>query len=254
MTRCLTLLVLMLWAPAATAQLEAPTPLEPPRGRSVDVVWSQGVEGITSGEGLEAPRRVDVSGDGCLRVLVGDAATLSLCGAAHLDIVDDAPSLAIRGGRGALWVVDHALTVMLDGRALRLQRGIAVFDTSRASPVILVAGTGSFDGQPLQVMSRENTRELLDEAHRCGPQRPQLNVPLGEPAAIAEAVEVARTQEADDEGENASAEGGATCIDSADSASATDPTQGPDSGIDPDARRDEEGILRIRIRLPTSRR
>ena len=75
-------------------------------------------------------------------------------------------------------------------------------------------------------------------------------VRLGDPAELVEQTTAAGARGGEGGDEGTTTEGGATCVDSADSSSATDPSQGSDTGVDPDARRDEPGRVRIRIILP----
>jgi hypothetical protein len=154
----------------------------------------------------------------------------------------------MESGRGVLYADGEGTMVSLGERALTIREGAAAFEAGGEPQAWLLAGEGMLDGRPLSDAPAEMVA-ALSRPDLCAPSTPSLRVRLGDPG-ILETAAVARARDADGAGgESATAEGGATCVDSADTSSATDPSQGADGGIDPDARRDI-GRLRIRIRVP----
>ncbi len=222
-------------------------------GPSVFVAYVHGSAGLTAGEQIPSEgRTIELPDDGCIRLLAGESAGLAICGAARFRIEarQERFVVSIESGRG-LFTSASSGSITVSNRRLALESGIVYFDTSASPVALLISGEGAtFDGQAVEVAQEEGPARELRSPWWCAPPRPTLAVSLGDPSDIIEQSERARNQRDEGSSEDNTAEGGATCVDSADSASASDPNSTDGGQIDPDVRRDQSGRLRLIVRIP----
>lgn len=235
---------------------EAPTPLPPViglPGTSLDVAFVESVNGLQPGDRLEPSRSVLIPEGGCLRLVAGLSAAVSLCGPtrAELSTRERRLIVSVSSGRGLLSADADGGAIAVAGHHVEVRGGTVSFETGGAPLATLVSGeVARIDGEALDVNAAgPDASELLSSSF-CAPPLTAISIALGDPAGLTSETSQARAQGGEGGDEAATAEGGATCVDSADSSAATDPNQGTDGGIDPDARRNEPGRLRLTIRLP----
>jgi hypothetical protein len=219
---------------------------------ALDVAYAAGVPGLAAGGRVEPGGALELPAGGCLRLVAADRAALTLCGPARARVEaagDGRVTVLVDSGRGVLLADAPGAAISVAGRALVVEAGSAAFDSAAAQAAWLLAGRGSLDGAALAAAPAEAPADLRRPT-LCSPPRPSISIRLGEPSAvIAAAAERRRSREREDDSTSSSAESSATCVDSADSSSATDPSQGGEGGVDPDARRDA-GRVRIVVDVP----
>lgn len=218
--------------------------------QSLEIVYHTGVSGLAAGQTVELGRPLSIGEDACLSLVAGDQASLSLTGPAeiHGERRDRVVELAISSGRGVLLVDATGATIHLGDHVVSIRNGALAFDLSASTQVWLLEGEGRLDGAPLELAPNEAPRELA-RGDLCLPPRPRISISLGEPGELLADLDRARNEESQTSGGGATAESGATCVDSSESSAATDPNQGMDSGIDPDARRNQ-GQIRLIVTVP----
>lgn len=248
----------------ASAGGEADAGEEPPRlpsvsgvpGEHLDVSFVRAVDGVERGESLRPGRELALSDGSCLRLVAESAASFGFSGPSRLALRERSGRVvvAVEAGRGVVAVGEEAAALEIGSRTLVLREAVVTFDTTSAPAATLVTGeAAALDGAPLAaVETREDAvaAELL-AADWCSPPRPRLALSLGDPESLMADVEQTRRAAASSDDEGATAESGATCVDSADSASASSPNTGDGVVIDPDVRQENAGTLRLTIRVPS---
>jgi hypothetical protein len=241
-------------SPAEEAPPEPPAIVGLP-GQHLDVSFLHAVDGLRAGGRLTPGRDLELSEGSCIRLLAGQTASVAVSGPGRLRVEERQGRLllSIVAGRGVFAVGDEGAALQL-GEALLVSRGgLATFDAAASPAVSLVSGSEAWlDGERLEAVESgaAATASALLAPDWCAPPRPALAVPLGDARSLVANVETARRDATAAEDEGATAESGATCVDSADSGSASSPTTGDGVVIDPDVRRDETGRLRLTIRVP----
>lgn len=217
--------------------------------QSLEIAHSGGAE-LAAGQTIELGRPLSIGEDACLSLVAGDHASLSLTGPAeiHGEGRDRVMELAISSGRGVLLVDATGATIHLGDHVVSIRNGALAFDVSASTQVWLLEGEGRLDGAALELAPNEAPLELA-RGDLCLPPRPRISIPLGDPGELLADLDRTRNEESQTSGGGATAESGATCVDSSESSAATDPNQGMDSGIDPDARRNE-GQIRLIVTVP----
>lgn len=222
-------------------------------GTRLEVAWAGGDVGLEPGAQLAVGDTIEVDGGGCVRLWAAPGAAVVVTGPARLAVVaaagrPEAVGLEVLRGRGVMTATGAAAAIRVVGRRLVVRGGAVAFDASGEGRLWRLSGEVRLDGRPLE--GEAPAPPELRRAGLCSPPRPVIEVSLGEPAAVVASLEQRQATEAEEDSATATAEGGATCVDSADSSAASDPTQGGEGGVDPDARRDN-GRVRVLIHLPS---
>lgn len=237
-----------------------PSPTLPPivgvPGDHFDVSFVRDVEGLEAGGRLNPGRELTLPAGSCLRLVAESAASFGLCGPTRFTVRQRGERLVlvVERGRGLLDAGEEGAALEVGGRPLVVRSGRVTFDTSASPAATMVFGeAASFDGNALEVVESRSSAAAAEvlAADWCAPARPMLTVTLGDPESLMADVEQTRRDAATSDGEGATAESGATCVDSADSSSASSPTTGDGVVIDPDVRQEDLGTLRLTIRVPT---
>jgi hypothetical protein len=169
----------------------------------------------------------------------------------RLEQRDDQLAFTVVSGRGLLLSDDRGASIEVGGHRVSVREGTIFFNAAAQPVAELVTGEqAELDGQALvRSPSTAESSDLLAPGW-CAPPRPELVIPIGSPVELVEAVEGAHSETPEGEQDDATAEGGATCVDSADTGAASDPTTGEGVTVDPDVRRDDVGRLTITIHVP----
>jgi hypothetical protein len=243
-------------APAETVEPdESPRPpVVGLRAEALLIVASRGQERLRTGSALDVGREIQLSEGDCLRLVAGESAALAFCGPARfrLGAADGRLDLTVLSGRGFLSASGTGASIVVSGLRVTAWAATVSFDASASPSFSLVSGErGDVDGHQLEPASSGATvvaQELL-ESGWCAPMLPPLRVALGDPQEIVGEVERARAAADSGSEEEATAESGATCVDNADSSSASNPTT-DGAVIDPDMRRENRGRVRVHIAIP----
>jgi len=218
-----------------------------------DVAFARGSAELVAGARLEPAHVLDLAPGHCVRLVSGDGAALLIQGPARARVGGPGTEtpLAVESGQGVFIANARGASIRLGDRVLEVWGGAVAFEVGSTVRGVPISGRARLAGALLGP-AVPGDEDLLGLVDGCVPPRAELLVPLGDPASVVADASRRRAEGDQSGGDADTAEGGATCVDSPDSASATDPSQGSEGGVDPDARR-EAGRLRVILSVPVRR-
>ncbi len=235
--------------PGATA------PIDPPGipGDELTVAFVRGAADLAAGDRISPPRAVEISSEGCLRLVAGDAVALAFCGPASFEVEAREGHLGLRvtAGRGLLAAGEGGAAIEIGGERL-VAAGATVLFEAGATPEAQLLGQGQarLGDRALEPQESPNADDELLSPWWCAPQRPVLMVRLGDPSELVDRAAQARREREEGGEEETTAEGGATCLDAADSSTASDVSDHDSGELGPDVQENDTGRLRVVIELP----